>query len=95
MLKRQDIKKFLGKEIKKEFPQMPKTSILKLASDLEPIISKFSSIPPTESASILGLGIRLLTDQIAEKHKVSKDKVSSIAVEALKRFAFETEKGSF
>lgn len=74
---------------------MSETSISKLASDLEPIISKYSSIPPTESASILGLGIRLLTDQIAEKHKVSKDKVSSIAVEALKRFAFKMEKSNF
>jgi len=89
-----NIKRFLREKLRKEFPQMPRTSMSKLANDLEPILIKFSSIPPTESAIILGLGIRLLTDQIAEEHKVSKDKVSSVASEVLKRFAFELEEGN-
>jgi uridine phosphorylase len=90
---RRNIKNFLKEEIRKQFPQMPRTSASKLARDLEPILIKFSSIPPTESATILGAGIRLLTDQIAEKHRVSKDKVSLVAIEGLKRFAFELREG--
>jgi len=88
MLTREDLRRFLREMLKKEFPQMSRTSILKLAEDLEPILIKFSSISPGDHAG-LGLGIRSLTDHVAEKHKVSKDKVSSVTFEVLKHFAFK------
>jgi hypothetical protein len=90
MLKQDDLKAFLNKRLSQEFKQLSPDTMSALINDLTPKLAYFCSLGPSEAMAMARLDLRLhVTDPIAEKYDISKEKLDIIIDEVLRNFAFK------
>jgi hypothetical protein len=94
MPRHDDLKAFLNKRLSQEFKQLSPDTISALTNDLTPKLAYFCSLGPSESMAMARLGLKLyITDSIAEKYNISKEKLDMVIDDVLYNFAFKLSRG--